>query len=351
MAKTVVVMFDTRNDAEIAAERLMDAGFDRREIDIRSEAAAPTTARTSDENGSWWDWLFGESDERSYYKEGIERGGAVLTVNATTDDRAERARDLLEDSGAEFESGGAELRDNTRRATEMTSRVTETTAAAMPPSGAVPMTPGARQHDSEVIPVVEERLKVGKRAVARGGVRVYTRVTEQPIEEDVRLREERVRVERRPTDRAVTAADEAFRDRTVEFTESAEEVVVSKEARVVEEVFVGKEAEERVEKVRETVRRTDVDVQNLDADDEADYRRHWTQTAQAGGRPFEDYRDAYRYGHTLSSDARYAGRDWASVEADARRDWELRSPGTWESVKDSIRYAWDRMRGRGRRAA
>jgi uncharacterized protein (TIGR02271 family) len=112
------------------------------------------------------------------------------------------------------------------------------------------------------IPVVEEELKVGKRQVEGGGVRVKTNVTETPVEEQVNLREEHVRVERRPVDRPATAADmnEAQHGRTLEVREKSEEAVVSKDARVVEEVVVGKEATERTETVRDTVRKTDVDV-------------------------------------------------------------------------------------------
>jgi uncharacterized protein (TIGR02271 family) len=116
------------------------------------------------------------------------------------------------------------------------------------------------------VPVVEEELKVGKREVERGGVRVQTNVEEKPVEQQVNLREEHVRVERRPVDRPATQADvnHALHGRTVEVREHAEQPVVQKEARVVEEVVVGKEATQRTETVRDTVRRTDVDVENVD---------------------------------------------------------------------------------------
>jgi uncharacterized protein (TIGR02271 family) len=114
------------------------------------------------------------------------------------------------------------------------------------------------------VPVVEEELHVGKREVERGGVRVERRVEERPVEQQVNLREERVQVERRPVDRPVGATEEMFREGAVEVTERAEEAVVAKEARVVEEVVVNKEVGERTETVRDTVRRTDVDVQEVD---------------------------------------------------------------------------------------
>lgn len=121
------------------------------------------------------------------------------------------------------------------------------------------------------IPVVEEELQVGKREVERGGVRVESRVSERPVEEQVHLREEHVHVERRPVDRPVGDAENLFREGTLEVSERAEEAVVAKEARVVEEVVVGKEVSERTETIRDTVRRTDVNVEEVEGD--ADTRR------------------------------------------------------------------------------
>ena len=119
------------------------------------------------------------------------------------------------------------------------------------------------------IPIVEEELQVGKRQVESGGARVQTSVTETPVQEQVTLREEHATVERHPVNRPATEADlaAASREGTIEVTERAEVPVVSKEARVVEEVVVGKEATERVETVQGTVRRTDVDVEELNAGD------------------------------------------------------------------------------------
>jgi uncharacterized protein (TIGR02271 family) len=115
------------------------------------------------------------------------------------------------------------------------------------------------------LPVIEERLEVGKREVERGGVRVERRVTETPVEEDVRLRDERVRVERMDTDYTFHGNEsDAFKEAMIEIRESHEELVVNKKARVVEEVHIGKEVEEHTETVRETLRRSDVEVEPLE---------------------------------------------------------------------------------------
>jgi uncharacterized protein (TIGR02271 family) len=206
------------------------------------------------------------------------------------------------------------------------------------------------------VPVVEEELQVGTRQVRRGGVRLYTRVTERPVEETVRLRDETVHVERHPVDRPATEADvAAAKEGTIEVTETDEEVVARKQARVVEEVVVSKDVEEHTEAVRDTVRRTEVEVESIGAEHareargfdayDADFRGHYTTSLAGRGHPYERWSPGYRYGYELASDRRYAGRDWTALEPDARQGWEAQQKGTWEEFKDTVRYAWEKVRG------
>ena len=117
--------------------------------------------------------------------------------------------------------------------------------------------------EGTAIPVIEEELAVGKRTVDAGGVRVYRRVVEIPVEESINLREEHVNVARRAVDRPATEADLNQGDRTIELTETAEEAVIGKNARGVEEMVVGKNATERTEHIHDTVRRTEVEVEEV----------------------------------------------------------------------------------------
>ena len=110
---------------------------------------------------------------------------------------------------------------------------------------------------------MEEQLQVGTRVVQSGGVRIFSRTREIPVEQRVELREERATVTRRPTDRPVTDSDRPFEDKSFEVVESREEPVVAKTAKVVEEVVVGKETRKREERVRDNVRKTDVQVQQV----------------------------------------------------------------------------------------
>lgn len=117
----------------------------------------------------------------------------------------------------------------------------------------------------KTVNLVEENLAVGKRSVGKGGVRVFSRVVEVPVEETIHLREEHAEVQRRVVDRPATEADfAAFQEGAIEVRNTAEEAVVSKSARVVGEVEIGTRVSERDEVVRDTVRKTEVDVQQLD---------------------------------------------------------------------------------------
>jgi uncharacterized protein (TIGR02271 family) len=213
---------------------------------------------------------------------------------------------------------------------------------------------GSQQRDtgaarSAAIPVVEERLKVGKREVQRGGVRVYSHVVETPVSENIGLREEHVNVERHKVDQPLSPSDTAaFREQEIEMRETAEEAVVEKSARVVEEVVVGKQVSERQQQIKDTVRHTEVQVEQLGRDEDY-YRQHWTSNyAKAGGR-YEDYQPAYGFGSDMALSETYRGRPWNEVEPALRGDWESRygsgAASTWEKVKAAVRHGWDRITG------
>jgi uncharacterized protein (TIGR02271 family) len=139
----------------------------------------------------------------------------------------------------------------------------QTTAGAKHVAG---VTRAANEGET-VIPIIEEQLRLGKRTVEKGAAQIRTSVTEVPVEESVTLREENVTVERRPVDRAVENAPAAFKEGTFEVTTQAEVPVISKEAHVVEEVVIGKNVTEHQETVRDTVKHTEVDVDEINRTD------------------------------------------------------------------------------------
>lgn len=76
-----------------------------------------------------------------------------------------------------------------------------------------------------------------------------------------------------------------------------------------------------------------------------DFRNNFTTTYGSRGYTYDRYEPAYRYGYTLASDRRYDNKDWSAIESDVRRDWEQKNQGPWEDFKESIRYAWNRVKG------
>ncbi|WP_245435576.1 YsnF/AvaK domain-containing protein [Microvirga calopogonii] len=197
-----------------------------------------------------------DENDAHAYAEGVRRGGALVTVRAS-DAEVDRIVDILDDEGTvDFDE-----RENTWRSEGWTGASATATGA----TGQADRASSTARGTDEVIPVAEEELHVGKREVNRGRVRLHSRVIERPVQEQVTLREERVDVERRPvssTTQAGAIAGDPFQERTIEVEERAEEAVVSKEARVVEEVVVRKEADQRTETISDTVRKTEVDVED-----------------------------------------------------------------------------------------
>jgi uncharacterized protein (TIGR02271 family) len=269
MSQLITAMFKNRADAEIAkadleSELQLPAGA----VQLHAQDAAGATSTPTQDTGilAGLRNLFVPEDDRSAYASGIQRGGVL--VSAEVDEaHIDRAYDILDRDGAiDLDEQQSEWSQN-REAVAGT-----TTAAAMTTSPATggfdaPLTPAptatAGRVGEEVIPVVEERLRVGKRDVERGRVRVRSYIVETPVEEQVTLRSEHVELERRPVDRELTAADaELFRERTIEATERTEEAVIAKDVRVKEELVLRKGVVENVETVRDTVRRTEVEVED-----------------------------------------------------------------------------------------
>ncbi len=237
MTTTVIGAFDDSRIARKVIDELLKAGCRDGDVEVLEGNEDEVRAEIVDRG-------FDEDTARTY-AEAIGRGKTLVAARAP-DDKADRAMAIVEryessdegDDDEEEESGGQRSEARQGRS-------------------------GGRR---ETVPEVEEELAVEKRKVARGAVRVTSHVSEQPVQETVRLREERVEVDRRPVDRKLSPeeADAAFEEKTVEMTETGEEVEVRKEARVVEEVSLNKRTEEHQQKVRDKVRHTDVEVEEIE---------------------------------------------------------------------------------------
>jgi uncharacterized protein (TIGR02271 family) len=310
--RLVTAFFDSRSDAEQALKRLTNAGVPRSSIrlmpgDERDPPDDPDTSPRTEPRGLWdsfGDWLLPDED-RHTYAEGLRRGGYLISVSASdeyyarvtailydegTIDIDERAESWRSEGWTDWSGTGAgassgigsvsgrmtgasptyDFSEDARSSDDkaLISDAGSTTSVA-PVSGdgratdlSTDVSATMNSRGEQVIPVAQERLQVGKRDVSHGRVRIRSYVVETPVEEQVTLREERVAVERRSVDRALGDDEQAFQERTIEAEERGEEAVVSKEVRVTEEVVVRKEIDQRTETVSDTVRQTEVEVED-----------------------------------------------------------------------------------------
>lgn len=394
--QTVAGVFDSVDEAQSARESLLSAGFEASELRVQSSAEmeqasgsnsssalGKSASRDQDEGfmagvGRFFGNLFGSDDaeQAGHYSEAVRRGSSVLTVTLMDDSRVEEARAALAAAGAVdidkrteswrqegyagFDPASAPYKSEQILAER--NRNQEQMDMLQQPGRARTSDMGRSSQvaDAAVLPVIREELEVGKRAVDLGTVRVVSRTETRPVEEQVQLREERADIERRSIDRPATEADlKAFEGGAIEIHETAEQAVVSKKARVVEEVVVGTDASLRTETITDQLRNTVVEV---DKDRTAssgmadpsgpDYRTHYQANMASMGGTYEDYQPAYAYGSKMRSDPRYAGRAWEDVEMDAQQDWTSRNAGsssgsgTWERSKQAVKHGWESMTGR-----
>lgn len=254
MKQTVIGVFKSADDAQEAVEQLLNNGFTESNVDVSSNNS---TVNDGNSNGGdsdkesgiskFFKHLFGDDDERERYTKAARRG-SVVTVHTQTSEEAQRASELLDQYGA------TDVDDNYKEYSD--SEAGNNFGRAYKNAG-----------EGETVSVIEEKMQVGKREVETGGVRLKSRIVEKPVEESLRLREEHVSVERKPVDRAATDADlNNFKEETIELVEHAEVPVVSKESRIVEEVSLGKKVDNRKETIRDSVRKTEVDVEHIESD-------------------------------------------------------------------------------------
>ncbi|MGI8468265.1 MAG: DUF2382 domain-containing protein [Pyrinomonadaceae bacterium] len=257
MTHTVIGLFDSRNDAEKASQDLVKNGFALENLDVSNKKTGEKIemnkpANTSNESvgdsiSNFFSSMFGsDTPEAKNYSNVAGQTEAILTVQTDSAEKAKKAADILDKNGA------VDVNERAARNQQNFAQKGKTNQSDMK------------------IPVMEENLQVGKREVETGGARIRSRIVEKPVEESIRLRQEHVMVNRQPVNRAVTDADMAnFKEGDIEITERGEEPVVSKQARVTEEVSIGKNVTERDQVVKDTVRHTEVDVEKINQDTNA----------------------------------------------------------------------------------
>ena len=234
---TLICLYHSRHHAQTAMEKIVKSGVPESSVTLVGAEGSDLGA-----SHSTLAQLDVPEKDIQHLLDGIAAGGAVLSVAALSD-HVEEVEDIFHKYANkidEVDLAGAGL-----------------------PLAAAPIAAAAAT--DAVIPIVEEEMSVGKRTVDAGGVRVYRRIVEIPVQESVSLLEEHISVDRHAVDRPVTDTDLLSQgDRVIELTETAEEAIVGKSARVVEEVVVGKQTSERTEHIQDSVRRTEVELEEVE---------------------------------------------------------------------------------------
>lgn len=300
MQHTLAAVFDNRSAAQQAMDELINSGFPRSDITLQQTASATGSARSDD--GSivssvkhFFHDLFSDDDgDAKVYAEAINRGNCVLTVTAASEDEVERAADIVERYGPididehslQWRAGGSRGAETMRsglgaqQSSAPMSQQNLQGAQTQSGSGSQQGTgnQGSMQRASveeQAISLTQEELRLGQRGMRRGGVRIYQRLIETPMDEGISVREE---------------------------------------------------------------------VEQLGAQDDSYFRKHWTNNYAGHGNTYEEYAPAYQYGSKMAGSTQYRGRQWTEVEPELRRDWESANPGSaWEKFKASIRHGWERL--------
>jgi stress response protein YsnF len=226
MTTSIIGLFDSSDLADKVRGELVKAGVKKDSVSVFTDQAGSTLVGELVERGY-------QEDRARQYAEAVKKGGIVIAAEAD-DTQADQAVAVMN-------------RFDLKTPEELIERAGQ-----------------SRGEETETAQAVEETVRVGTEQVT-GGKRLVTNVTEREVEKPVTLREETVEVERQHDDRRLSPdeANKAFEEKTVEMTTTSERPVVSKEARVTEEVALRKQAGERQETVRETVRRSDVEVETI----------------------------------------------------------------------------------------
>lgn len=274
--RTLSAMFDSRQEADRAAAALREIGATDVVLHGEENPGYGEVRHAEPESRGFFEALgdfFFPDDDRAAYAEGLSRGGYLVTATNVPEHLVAQSMEILDQEGSvDLDARETEWRDdgwNEAAYTGPLGGYVAGDAAVDASTRRDPALDPAVERDidpnAEKIDVVEERLNIGKRDVDLGTVRVRSYVREVPVSEDVELTSERVEIKRNPVDRDAGAG--AFEEKVIEARERGEEVVVDKDARVVEEIELAKTRESHVEHVEDTVRKTEVEIEGRNIDE------------------------------------------------------------------------------------
>jgi uncharacterized protein (TIGR02271 family) len=258
--ETIVAVYDTAEHAQAARRALEKAGFPSSDISILNKDRLASGGREIRDAGIWQRLFGGEirEHEAEVYGRTVSGGGVVLSVRVP-DTQVAHATGILDvHKPVDIPERASNL--GVISSTAKAAGSIPTTPLA-PRQSVTPVAQQAGKSDDEVVRLAEEHLEVGKRKIETGVARIRRFVTTKAVDAPVTLHEEHAEVMRRAISDPAFVADVDWSDKSIEVIETSEEPVVSKTARIAEEVVVSKAGSDRTETVHDTVRRQQVEVE------------------------------------------------------------------------------------------
>lgn len=383
MRHTVIGIFDTYDQAEVARSALVASGFARGDIELQAApepsspadpALEPAGAVQPPETGGvlanierFFSMLFGGRDqppEVAHYSEAVRRGGILVAVNTPSEERANAARQTLAEQGAidideRAASWGALNNPGTINTTaddrdhSLLDELGLGSGSAVPGRGPVnpaadPLAtarndsrarayPRADQGDPaalEPVDPLDPISPVARDPFAGGSDSTYRATGGDPM-----------------TSGSVwPAKDETTQGwRAVTPVDPLDETEASAQRSEAGTPVAGSLSQSATDPLRPDLPLSRNSMPDEYMEYEDDFRTDYESRYAATGARYEEYEDAYRYGATLGNDERYRGRTWDdSMETELQRDWQGRNPhgeDTWERFKLAVRHGWDRVTG------
>ena len=313
----IVTAFNQIQQAESAKERLIVEGIAEKNIDIISGERLRVEGKEI-RHPSFWQRLFGDDvddNNAAEYSKAMQAGGVLLTVRAPKD-QASHIEDELSAFAADYAStenergplsggefagetddrlgsptgslatknqfgsgtdnppgtGRDSLTNISAEREELSGTDTERNSLTGVGTERDALSGTGTERDSlndvgterDALRLAKENVEIGKRQVNDGAVRLRRYTVEDEVAEDVSLYDQHAEVFRRAVDEPAYLNDVDWSDKTVEVEESHEVPTVAKTARVKEEVGLRGEETARVETVKDSVRRQEVEVERAD---------------------------------------------------------------------------------------
>ncbi|MFM0300972.1 hypothetical protein PQQ99_12685 [Paraburkholderia sediminicola] len=331
MRHTVIGLFDTYSQAEVARDTLVQTGFARETIELQANPE-PSVGSATDEVASsgvlanierFLSSLFASGSRASdaaRYAEAVRRGAVLVCVSAASESHAELARNTLKRLGATDigeRSPNWDMQPESSRDHSILDELGIGAVTPGTPHTSSVATPGSTTRPSTSADPLYPPPLMGTDAEPF----VPPPLSERPM--------------RDPLNETVTSdplVGDAGRTAIAAGSMPGSGAIL--------------QPSEVVSEAGQPTAGLGGQMPNEYLEYEEDFRTHFDEQYAAGNGRYEDYVPAYRYGAEIGRDARYRDQPWDDVEPEARRHWETTSPeSTWERFKLAVRHGWERVRG------